>query len=75
MSKTKQGTWFIPVTPAGTPVIWSAGSRGPGKLNAAQTEDEAWANLLADAAHMPYRNKADLIERGYTVESWDNYKP
>ena len=48
---------FIPVTPAGTPCTWLVSS----------TEDEAWAKLLEDAAHMPYKTKDNFIRRGYTV--------
>lgn len=48
---------YVPVTPAGTIVI---NLERP-------TEDEAWAALLKDAAHMPYPDKAAFIARGYTV--------
>lgn len=48
---------WIPITPGGTPCTWLE----------SDTEDEAWAKLLVDAAHMPYRDKAGFIERGYTV--------
>lgn len=48
---------FIPVTPAGTACMWLA----------AETEKQAWANLLKDAAHMPYAGVAGFRERGYTV--------
>ena len=68
-----KGIWFVPITPGGTPVIWDAGGRR-GQLNAAKTEDQAWANLLADGAHMPYRDKAAFIERGYTIEEWENFQ-
>ena len=70
----QRGTWFVPITPGGSPVIWGAGGRR-GKLNAAQTEPQAWANLLEDAAHMPYPNKAAFIKRGYTVEKWEGFQP
>jgi hypothetical protein len=72
---SKRGTWFVPITPAGSPLIWSAGSRGFNKLNAARTEEQAWANLMEDAAHMPYPDKAAFIKRGYTVEKWEDYQP
>lgn len=48
---------YIPVTPAGTICI----------LLEKNTEDEAWAALLKDAAHMPYPDKQAFIDRGYTV--------
>lgn len=38
----------------------------------ADTEDGAWANLLEDAAHMPYKTKEHFIKRGYTVEEWED---
>lgn len=49
---------FIPYTPAGTPCTWLA----------ATTEDQAWANLLEDAAHMPYKTIENFKKRGYIVE-------
>lgn len=51
---------WVPVTPGGTVCDWLM----------AKTEDEAWANLLRDAAHMPYKTKENFIARGYTVEKW-----
>lgn len=51
---------YVPVTPGGTPCTWLA----------SDTEEEAWQQLLQDAAHMPYGNKEGFIERGYTVECW-----
>ena len=48
---------FIPETPAGTPLYHLE----------AKTEKQAWANLLEDAAHMPYPDKQAFIDRGYTV--------
>lgn len=48
---------FIPVTPAGTACMWLA----------AGTEEKAWANLLREAAHMPYRGIAGFKKRGYTI--------
>ena len=56
---------YIPVTPAGTACTWLA----------SETEDEAWEELLKDAAHMPYDGKQGFIERGYTVvfvEGWED---
>ncbi len=35
------------------------------------TEDEAWAALMKDAAHMPYPDKQAFIDRGYTVEQFE----
>lgn len=70
----KRGTWYIPVTPAGTPVIWGAGQR-LGELNAATTENEAIQNLMADAAHMPYRSWEEFKERGYTIQRVENFMP
>lgn len=49
---------FVPFTPAGTPLIDCE----------ATTEDRAWENLMAAAAHMPYPDKAAFVKRGYTVE-------
>lgn len=57
-------TCHVPCTPAGTPCTWLA----------SDTEDEAWAALLKDAAHMPYSGKDGFIERGYTVEEWNMRK-
>lgn len=57
----KDGTFrkgFVPVTPGGTYCFWLA----------APTEKEAWARLLKDAAHMPYRGVEGFRRRGYTVE-------
>lgn len=51
---------FAPITPAGT-VIWHL---------AKSTEEEAWAALMKDAAHMPYRDKAGFQRRGYTVSEF-----
>jgi hypothetical protein len=65
----KQSVWYVPITPGGTPVAYGAGCR-MGKVNAARTEKKAWENLMKDAAHMPYRNKQEFIERGYTIEVW-----
>lgn len=51
---------YIPVTPAGTPLV---------ELGA-KTEAQAWAKLLKDAAHMPYKTIENFKKRGYTVEKW-----
>ena len=61
MSAIKQ-VRFVPVTPGGTPCDWIE----------AKSEDEAWEKLLKDAAHMPYKTKANFIKRGYTVERWES---
>lgn len=49
---------YCPFTPGGTPLMHIA----------ADTEAEAWANLLEDAAHMPYACIDGFKARGYTVE-------
>jgi hypothetical protein len=49
---------YIPVTPAGTLCDWLA----------SKTEDEAWAKLLKDAVHMPYKGIDGFKKRGYMVE-------
>jgi hypothetical protein len=51
-------TGYVPVTPGGTYCFWMA----------SKTEDQAWARLLIDAAHMPYKGKAGFQRIGYTVE-------
>jgi hypothetical protein len=49
---------FIPCTPAGTLCTWlSAG-----------TKEKAIANLMKDAAHMPYKTWENFQKRGYTIE-------
>ena len=48
---------FVPVTPGGTICIWLE----------ADTEEEAWENLIEDASHMPYKIKEAFEERGYEV--------
>lgn len=53
-------TQFVPVTPGGTACVWLA----------SPTEEEAWAKLLKDAAHMPYKTVEGFKARGYTVEEW-----
>ena len=50
-------SWF-PVTPGGTVCAHLE----------SDTEDEGWAALMKDAAHMPYPDKQAFIDRGYTVE-------
>ncbi|MEH6434342.1 hypothetical protein [Massilia sp. DD77] len=51
---------YIPVTPAGTPCDWLA----------ANSEQKAWANLMEDAKHMPYKTIEQFKKRGFTVEKW-----
>lgn len=51
---------FVPVTPAGTSLPHIAG----------KSEQQAWKNLLADAAYMPYKTIENFKKRGYTVEEW-----
>jgi hypothetical protein len=54
-----EGEGYVPVTPAGTPLLHLE----------ANTEEQAWKNLMIDAAHMPYVGKPGFVARGYTVES------
>lgn len=56
---------YVPITPGGSPCTWLA----------SPTEAEAWAALLKDAAHMPYKDQAAFEARGYTVEHWPGYTP
>ena len=51
---------YMPQTPAGT-VLFEL---------AAETEDNAWLNLIYYAGHMPYNTKDNLIRRGYKVLFW-----
>lgn len=55
---------FVPITPAGTPLVDLA----------AGTEERAWKNLMAAAAHMPYPDREAFVERGYTVEKYEEVK-
>jgi hypothetical protein len=52
---------FVPETPAGT-VLFDL---------RAKTEERAWANLLREAAHMPYQGIEGFKRRGYKVEWWE----
>ena len=63
MSKQPTGTnaFFIPETPGGSVLMHLK----------ARTENEAWAKLLKDAAHMPYKTKEGFIRRGYSVNRWE----
>lgn len=67
-------SYFVPVTPAGTPVPYGTAGRA-NKLNAAKTREQAIRNLLEDAAHMPYGTWEKFQERGYTIEEWEGWKP
>lgn len=60
MRKSDHPGRYVPVTPAGTPLV---------ELEAA-TEDEAWNNLMRDASHMPYKTREGFEARGYSVEFW-----
>lgn len=51
---------YYPETPGGT-VLMHLG---------ADTEEQAWKNLLKDAAHMPYQGIEGFKERGYKVLPW-----
>lgn len=53
--------YWIPETPAGTPLFHLRST----------TEDQAWDKLLKEAAHMPYKTKANFQARGYKVLRWD----
>lgn len=58
---------FIPVTPAGTPLFYGAGSM-VGEPMGSPTREGAIKNLLIDAAHMPYGTWENFEKRGYTIE-------
>jgi len=51
---------FVPITPGDSPIIELM----------SKSEDEVWAKILEATKGMLYKNKADLINRGYTVEKW-----
>jgi len=51
---------YIPETPGGTLLI---------NLEA-DTEEDAWMNLLEDAKHMPYQGIKGFKERGYRVHAY-----
>lgn len=48
---------FVPFTPAGSMLAHLE----------ADSEEQAWDNLMEDAAHMPYPDKDAFINRGYEV--------
>jgi hypothetical protein len=58
--KKQQRGAFIPETPAGTVLMHLK----------AKSEERAWANLLRDAAHMPYSGVDGFKQRGYKVLYW-----
>ena len=62
--------WYWPVTPGGTDCIYGAGNR-MGEINAARTKEKAIANLLEDAAHMPYGTWENFQRRGYQIVEID----
>lgn len=53
--------YYYPVTPAGT-LLTDLG---------ATTEEQAWENLLSQAAHMPYKGIDGFKLRGYTIEHYE----
>lgn len=52
-----EGEGWVPVTPGGSILTHLEAS----------TEEQAWKNLMIDAAHMPYRDQAAFEARGYEV--------
>ena len=52
---------WVPVTPGGSVCAHLE----------CDTEEEAWAALMKDAAHMPYPDQAAFEARGYTVEYYE----
>lgn len=64
-------TWYVPVTPGGTPIIYGAGAL-MGKRLASKDKQIAINNLLKDAAHMPYGDWEGFQDRGYSIEEWPN---
>ena len=71
MSPRKIQGYYVPVTPAGSTMLYGM----DGKMLAAKTEAGAWANLMREGAHMPYKDKTAFVKRGYTVEYWENWQP
>lgn len=55
-------TIYIPITPGGS---YLAHLESP-------TEEQAWDKLMEDASHMPYPDKQAFIDRGYTVEQFED---
>ena len=62
-------TWYVPITPGGTPVPYGAGSL-MGKQLASKSKEQAIKNLVKDAEHMPYGTWENFQARGYTIEEW-----
>jgi hypothetical protein len=57
MGQQKKLTWFVPVTPAGSPLPHLAATK----------EQVAWEKLVQDA---PYKDKSALVHRGYTMDKY-----
>jgi hypothetical protein len=57
MTSASDSIVYVPVTPAGSPLL----------ALKAQSVEQAWANLLRDAAHMPYKTQKNFEKRGYRV--------
>jgi len=51
---------YIPSTPGGTPLFHLK----------ADSEEQAWTNLVEDAKHMPYDGVEGFKARGYTVDEY-----
>ncbi len=62
-------TQYVPTTPGGTPVPYGAGAL-MGRNLWAKTREQAIANLLVDAQHMPYKSWGDFEHRGYTIQEY-----
>ena len=67
-------SYFVPVTPAGTPIFYGAGAM-LGEVVAAKTHSEAIQNLLRDGAHMPYKTWENFKKRGYTIKEIEVWEP
>lgn len=68
----KKNIWYIPCTPGGTALIYSAGSLGWNLTLASRSRNRAIWNVVADAAHMPYQQSWKVMQRrGYTIERWE----
>lgn len=48
---------YVPITPAGSVMMDLERN----------TEEAAWRALEQAAAHMPYKDRAALVKRGYTI--------
>ena len=69
--KKRKAKYFVPVTPAGTPVLYGAGTL-MGREMSSDTKQGAIRNLLLDAAHMPYEGWEEFEERGYTIGEFED---